>query len=140
MTLSSLWNIPAFPEAKKDTTSHVRTVYSAAIVLLLFGCATPANMRLESPALELSSFKPAKSVSVCIAERWENLGVLGTTVPVNVRPSESGYVLSWQNDVTKHTALLVDVNETETGSVTRYYKNLVLGEGQFDQAVKDCQN
>ena len=105
----------------------------------LCGCATPADMRTRVPSLELTSNHPAKPVAICISDRWENLGVFGGTIPVNMRPTSDGYTVSWRNEAWGHTGLLVDVNDTSTGSITRYFKNVVLGEGSFDNAVKECQ-
>jgi hypothetical protein len=105
----------------------------------LFGCATPADLRTKTPSLELTSSRPAKPVAICIVERWENFGILGTTIPVNMRPTTDGYTVSWRNEAWGHTGLLADVSDVLNGSTTRYFKNLVLSEGSFDNAVKECQ-
>jgi hypothetical protein len=104
------------------------------------GCATPAEMRTRPPEFELKSNFPAKTVSICIADGWESAGPLGGSVPVNMRPIEGGYTVSWRNGVWGHTGMLVDVKDTLNGSLTRYFKNMVIGEGAFDKIVVDCQN
>jgi hypothetical protein len=35
--------------------------------------------------------------------------------------------------------MLVDVDDAGAGSTTKYYRGLVLLEGSFVQAIKDCQ-
>ena len=106
----------------------------------LNGCATPAEMRMRPPELEVKSTFPSKSVSMCIADRWENAGPFGGTIPVNMRPIDEGYSVSWRNEIYGHTGMLVDVKDTLDGSLTRYFKNMVIGEGAFDQIVIDCQD
>lgn len=110
-----------------------------AATILLLGCATPADLRTRAPALELTSSRPAKPVAICIADRWENLGIFGGTIPVNMRPTTNGYTVSWRNEAWGHTGLLADINDVEAGSTTRYFKNAVLGEKSFDNAVVECQ-
>lgn len=109
------------------------------MALLLAGCATPNAMRKDQPSAAFQSKRPAKDVAICIAERWENSGSLGVTVPVRLRPTQTGHLVSVRNDAWGHTALMADVDDVGTGSQTRYYKRLVLGEGTFDKIVADCQ-
>lgn len=117
-----------------------RLILSCLMATALSGCATPAEMRQRTPDLELKSTFPSKEVSTCIADRWENLSWVGGTIPINMRPIEGGYTVSWRNEAWGHTSLLVDVKDIPEGSFTRYFKNAVLGEGTFDEAVKNCQD
>ena len=110
------------------------------IASTLSACATPAEMRQRAPELEFKSTFPSKTVAICIADRWENLSWVGGTIPVNMRPTNDGYTVSWRNEAWGHTGLLVDIKDTTDGSLTRYFKNMVLGEGTFDQVVIDCQD
>lgn len=116
-------------------------VYFASCIaaMLLVGCATPVEMRARAPALNLISSRPAKAVAICIADRWENSSVLGNTIPINMRPTANGYTVSWRHEGWGHTGLLADVDDAAVGSTTRYFKNAVLGEEIFDNAVKECQ-
>lgn len=114
-----------------------RLVTLLLLAAALSACATPAEMRQRSPEMELKSTLTSKSVSICIADRWES-ACAGTT-PINMRPIEGGYTVSWRNEVYGHTGMLVDVKDTLDGSLTRYFKNMVIGEGTFDQIVIDCQ-
>lgn len=111
----------------------------AVPALTLIGCATPAAMRERGAQQEITSKKSAQMVAMCIVDRWENLGVFGGTVPVNMRPIQNGYSVSWRNPSTSHTGLMVDVTDQMHGSKTKYYKNVVIGEGAFDNAVVECQ-
>ena len=105
----------------------------------LAGCATPSAMRSSTAAIDMTSKRPAKDVAICVADRWENVGLLGTTTAVSMRPTRTGYTVAFRNEQTGHTQLLTDVDETAEGSRTRYFKNFVLGEGGFDKAVQECQ-
>jgi hypothetical protein len=95
-------------------------------------------MRTKGPALEVKSIHPAKQVAACIANRWENSGVFGTTVPVTMRQAEEGYTVSSYNASWGKTDLLADVNDVAGGSITRYYKSIGATE-RFENAVKECQ-
>lgn len=112
---------------------------AGAVTILLLGCATPADLRTHAPALELTSSRPAKPVAICITDRWENLGIFGGTIPINMRPITNGYTVSWRNEAWGHTGLLADINDVADGSKTHYFKNAVLGEQSFDKAVIECQ-
>lgn len=102
----------------------------------LSACATPADIRKQPPEMELKSALPAVTVSTCIATKWENAGPLGGTFPINMHPIEGGYTVAW---VAPRTMVFADVLNTVDGSITRYFKNMVIGAGAFDQIVIGCQ-
>jgi hypothetical protein len=110
------------------------------LISTLSACATPSEMRQQAPELELKSNLAAKSVSICIADRWENNGTFGAPVIVNMRPIEGGYTVEWINGFDHRVFLLVDVKDTLDGSLTRCYKGVVLGGASFTQIVIDCQD
>jgi len=112
---------------------------SIVVTTTLAGCATPAEMRKQSPELELKSSLPAKTVSTCIADHWENLSLVGQTIPINMRPIENGYTVYWRNESSGHTMVLVDVTDIAEGSLTRYFTNSIL-RGACDKVVIDCQD
>lgn len=107
-------------------------------IFMLFGCSTPNQMREAAPAADFSSAKAAKTVALCVAQRWENSGI-GGTPSVTFRPTESGFMVAIRNEAIGSIQLLADIDDSPTGSRTRYFKGAVLGEGAFDAAVKDCQ-
>lgn len=111
--------------------------------LLLFGCASPAEMRARAPLLELSSIRPSKPVAVCIADRWENTTYMnGPGLPITMRETTEGYTVIgiMQSMVQTWTGLLADINNSPSGSTTRYYKSAgMLSSGSFDNVVKECQ-
>lgn len=104
---------------------------------LLIGCATPAEIRARTPHLEAKTPKTARDLVICVADKWESLGMAGT-VTVNVRPIQGGYSVSWNNQNTSHTGLLIDAVEGVGGTTVRYFKQMVLGEENFDAAVNTC--
>jgi len=105
--------------------------------VLLTACATPEQMRQQTPFLSLKSSKSAKDVAICISSKWENLGIFRMSVPVNMRPTETGYVISIS--FTPTTDYLIDVTNTASGSQSKYYKRVNSYGESFDNAVKDCQ-
>lgn len=106
-------------------------------VLTLIGCATPAELRQQTPVLDLKSSKTSKTVAVCISDKWEGMGAFGGAITVNMRLTKTGYVVSLP--INGQTGMLVDIDDAGTGSATKYYKGLVLLEGSFVDAIKDCQ-
>lgn len=114
------------------------TFFILSTIALLSACATPDQMRTSSPSSAYTSGKTAKSVSLCIAKRWENSGYGGTPA-VTFRPTETGFTVAVRNEVLGSTQLLADIAENAAGSKTYYFKGAVLGEGEFDKAVRECQ-
>ena len=109
------------------------------IISLLSACASPAQMRQEKPFLQLKSAKSSKEIALCVSGKWENLGILRTAVPVNMRLADNGYTLSVFNAAISQTDYLLDIVNVGNGSESKYYKRInALGES-FDSAVKNCQ-
>ncbi|WP_290705328.1 hypothetical protein [Amphritea sp.] len=110
------------------------------VVMSMYGCATPADLRKQPPEMDLSSSYPAKKVAVCIADIWESSGALSSTVPISMRPTTDGYSVMYQNTMSGISSMMiVDVHDTKTGSRTSYRAINVLGDGPFKQAVTECQ-
>ena len=106
---------------------------SAAVALSACAASDP---RSSSPALVLSSKRPAKESALCIASAWDKL-----SAPANVRETERGFSVYWVNTGLGHVALLVDIERTETQLVTTTFrKNFALGVSRHESAIKDCQN
>lgn len=116
-------------------TKHLFAICLFASTLL--SCATPAELRQQTPALDLKSNKSSKVVAICISDKWEGLGAFGGAITVNMRLTKTGYVVSLP--INGQTGMLVDIDDAGTGSATKYYKGLVLLEGSFVDAIKDCQ-
>lgn len=104
----------------------------------LISCAGPNEMRKSGPSLELRSSHPSKKVAVCIAGRWENLGIFGTTIPITMRPTEAGFTVSSYNETWGKTDLLADVIDVKDGSETRLFKSISMTE-RFEKAARECQ-
>lgn len=132
----------------KIKTHAVKTLLITSIATGLFGCAAPTgpgDLRKETPALKITSKKPAIEVAICIADFFDNpankgfgaTGPLASTSPAVMRPTKSGYVISFT--MTGQIGMIVDVDEAQGGSVTRYYKGAALqGQSSID-GVKGCQ-
>jgi hypothetical protein len=95
-------------------------------------------MRSAGPSATYKSAKPARTVALCIVKRWENSGY-GGTPSVTFRPTETVFAVAVRNELVGSTQLLADISDEPSGSKTAYYKGAVLGEGQFDKAVMECQ-
>ena len=115
----------------------MKTIFTLFLIPIIVACSTPAEMRKETPTMTLISNKNAKNVAVCIAERWEGLGIFNSTIPVNMRPTDTGYTIKIV--LNGQPGMLVDIDETTNGSSTRYYKGIVWGESDFVKIIKICQ-
>ena len=105
------------------------------LCILLSACATPQEARQKGPVASYASSKLAKDVSACIASAWES--GYGLTNPVNVRPTENGYTL--QVSANGNTMVVLDVDDVQGGSTSKYFKGNVWLEGKWDKAVQSCQ-
>ena len=120
-----------------DGATMLKLIIVEFVAIFLTGCSSPGDIRSTSPNLDLVSQKSSKTVAICIADKWEN-GGLFATVPVNMRPTTSGYTMSWLNGM-GGVGLLVDVDDLGTGSKTQYFQGGVIGAGRFEVAVLNCQ-
>jgi hypothetical protein len=115
-----------------------------ALVLILSGCATPAERRKQAPDLDLVSNKTAKEVTICIAEKWENTKpfMAFSSPPVNTNMRSNGFSIT-VTDINRmgstSVIALADIIETESSSNTKYYKMAGGGFGDYDAIVKLCQ-
>ena len=105
---------------------------------MIFGCASPATLRIQMPYLDLDSTSPAKEVAACIAHRWESSGTTGTALRINMKSSPSGYTVNWSEG--DRTFVLTDVDDRPDGSSIRYFRlrDALYLEG-FDAAVMLCR-
>ena len=104
----------------------------------LVGCASnPVDARSKPPTLELTSAKDAKTVAGCIATAWESAYRVSSP---RSRPSVGGYAV-WIEDsvgLGKDVPFVADVDDTKSGSATRYYSNAISAKA-MDKTVVDCQ-
>lgn len=108
-------------------------------VAVLAACASASDLRSRSPDRTLTSTKNAKAVSGCLADKLE---VLFKTMDVSARPTTSGYAVAVTGNISlgKDTPVLVDVDDTQTGSTSRLYTNNILsGGGSIIAIAEDCQ-
>lgn len=102
-------------------TNKKNITVTAFLFLLITACATPADLRKQTPDAIFKSAKNAKVVSVCIGDKWaeSNLGAY-----LRVRPTAFGYSLTVTYEQSGQTLLIADVLEQPDGkSETRYVEN-----------------
>lgn len=96
-----------------------------ACTALATGCAThhQGDMRNREPVAIYSSTNNAKNVALCVADGWEKNGNM--SAEIKMRPSANGYSVWVDIDVNvlmkNLTVQLVDAEDTQTGSATRFY-------------------
>lgn len=113
-------------------------------VLIIAGCATPADRRSNPPDIVTFSKKSAKEVAICIADIWENTKpfMQFSSPQVNTSLKLNGYSIIVTNIGgfgNTLTIALADVTENQLESITKYYKMDFAGAGNYDQAVNECQ-
>ena len=102
---------------------------------VIASCATPQAARDKGPVATYSSKKSAKDIASCVATAWES--VYGITNPVFVRQTAQGFTL--QISYSGNTMVVLDVDDVANGSVSKYFKGTVWGEGMWDKSVQECQ-
>lgn len=123
---------------KNTPINNTQYLILTTITFILGGCATPAELRQNTPNLELKSTNNSKHVAACIADKWENsLPLLGTQ-PINMKIKKDGYSVAHGNEETIH---LSDIKDSPNGgSVTFYYKHRNSLVDVWTPAVISCQN
>ena|SRR5690554_356576 len=107
-------------------------LFASLAILILSGCSTtPNQMRESSPNETYTSTKQPKEIMLCIADEWEDSGV------VNTRERVNGYSVALALSDGK-LRYLADIEAENGVSITRLYKwrSIVLG-GQ-DPWFKDA--
>lgn len=110
--------------------------------MLITGCAIthkPSDIRKGKATVEYSSTKNSKSLALCIADEWEKID--NYLVKVQLRPTTNGYSVWVEQSVgtmlKDDTAFLADIDDTQTGSVTRYY-SVSTWNAAWQSAVTIC--
>lgn len=108
------------------------------VAVLMVACATPAEIRTQTPALKVESKLPSKLVAICITENWEGAGLFGLPMPVYMRQIKNGFTV-FIRDFHNRTTLIVDIEDTSSGSKSALYDNFGPGVDDFVDIVKRCQ-
>lgn len=112
------------------------TIIPAALILA--ACASTSEIRSAAPTATYASAKPAIPVAKCILGRLEPMF---STASVQYRDRETGASVWVEMGIYfgKDTAVMIDVDNTPTGSSTRFYSRLLAGEGKYRSAIEACQ-
>ncbi len=108
-------------------------------MILIAGCSTQ----------QFKSEKPASVVASCIVKGWEQSSMSGKT-PVIMEKQANGYFVATVLDKSivvsalcgsKHPPHLVwaEVTDTNSGSLTTYYRARPIYNDKLDKAIKNCQ-
>lgn len=104
------------------------------LVLFVTGCSTtPSAMRTQAPDVIEVSQKNSKDIAICIAEKWEQHGV------VNQRETNKGYSLT--ATVLGKLHYLADIEENQGKTTIKAYKYLQYSPAKNPllSAVTECQ-
>lgn len=109
-----------------------------AIALALAGCSTPGELKTEQAGVKLTSSKGTNAVVTCLIDGFE---LLIKTAAVGSKPTPTGYTVYISMGVAmgRDTAMLVDVENTSSGSTSTYYSKVLVGEGKLVQVITGCQ-
>jgi len=112
--------------------------------IVLTSCATSSDLRSKPPTLELVSSKSSKAVAGCIGDGLDTLGLsLGNYNVLSSRPTANGYSMSLHSKIGgwgSETSLVIDISETQDGSKTFFFSNLLQRwEKRIIPVVKNCQ-
>ncbi len=111
-----------------------RVMGTLAIMLSITGCTTtPGLMRANAPHVLEVSNKDVKTISICIADKWEKYGV------VNQRETRRG--ISLTTSIGGKLLYLADIELVKDVTITKAYKYLQYSPdaNPLLVAVSDCQ-
>ena len=119
----------------------MKKVLALIVGLMLFnlvGCSTQGELKAERTGVKLTSLKESKAITTCLIEGFESLT---KTAVAGSKPTQNGYSVSLTFGVAmgRDTAMLVEVENTPTGSESTYFSKVVVGEGKLIQVIAQCQ-
>lgn len=118
--------------------NHTNYASVLAFAIMLAGCSTPGELRNESAAQTFASVKDAKTVATCVIDGFEEVF---KTAGVSGKPTETGYTVSVGVGVAfgKDTAVVVDIANTASGSITTFYSKMLWGDGKVTKVLNKCR-
>lgn len=111
---------------------------------MLAGCSSVDMLRAKPPSIELSSTNKAKSVAGCMVLDLEEIfrEPLEKNAKMHTRPISGGYTVWLDQGVAfgETTAMVIDVTDTPSGSVTTFHNDLtVMYLERTNKAIRNCQ-
>lgn len=108
------------------------------------GCSSVDMMRAKPPSIELSSDSKAKSIAGCVALDLEELfrEPLEKNARLHTRPISGGYSVWLEQGVAfgVSTAMVVDITDTPTGSITSFHNDLTpMYLERANEVIRNCQ-
>ena len=128
------------PKCKRRRHMLLRkSVFVVTCSAALVGCSITTEDAMQAPPrLELTSGKPAKTVGICIADRWEADFKGSGQHNLSARETGAGYRVSWSTGPI--TLAVADVRNTTAGSTTSLH---IMRDNSprtwFHPGVQDCQ-
>jgi len=120
---------------------HIILLTSAT---LFSGCQSVDMMRAKPASIELSSTNKAKTIAGCIALDLEEVfrEALDNNTRLHTRPISGGYSIWLEQGVAlgESTAMVVDVTDTPSGSVTSFHNDLTpMYLERTNKVIRNCQ-
>lgn len=116
----------------------MRILIGAAVVALLAGCSSVADVRTTPAVLSINSNKPAKAVAECIRDGWQSTSIVGGSVGGILQQSGDKFAVIAPNaEAPWH---VVDVLPTGAGSSIKYrfYRTWQSPSDKITKIVSDC--
>jgi hypothetical protein len=116
----------------------LHVLLTVPVALALTACASTAEIRSTTPTATYASAKPAIPVAKCILSKLEPMF---RTASVQYRDRETGASVWVEISIYagKDTAVMMDVDNTPSGSSTVFYSRLLAGESKYRDAITACQ-
>lgn len=113
-------------------------------ITVFSGCSSVDMLRAKPPSIELSSASKAKSVAGCIVIDLEEVfrEPLENNAKIHTRPISGGYSVWLDQGVAfgESTAIVVDVTDAPSGSVTSFYNDLTpMYLERTNKVIRNCQ-
>lgn len=103
----------------------------------LAACASTSEIRTISPSGIYQSALPAKAVAKCVLAKLEPQFSMAS---VQYRDTDTGASVwvEMQIYAGKDTAVMIDSENAQTGSVTKFYSRILSGEAKYRAAIASC--
>lgn len=115
-----------------------------ASLAVFSGCSSVDMMRAKPASIELSSTNKAKPIAGCIALDLEEVfrEPLKNNTRLHTKPISGGYSIWLEQGVGfgEATAMVVDITDTPSGSVTSFHNDLTpMYLERASKVIRNCQ-
>lgn len=113
----------------------MKTFITTLVLLSLFGCATPYDLKHSKPIVSYSTTRPAEEVMKCIRKKWES-----HLHPVESKKTSTGWQIRHYDVLPAATVAVVTIDTVESNVEVNYYNHSkLIRMYRVEDEVRDCK-